>query len=298
MQRHPLCANGASSGFAPSGPSTLPAVWAAAVHIKGVTGLAVFEAETTSIWVAEAPDEPAAGFAFLRLALERAAPRTVYASSKASDEFVAAIAEGLAAARSEDDGDGADAPGTPSGDGSGGGGGDGVRASAAASSDVRTEKATLFALDAARRRLLAVRVDSLGGGAPGMHALHARVRLDAEAQVRAAGALIAILQRDGLLLSAAPGGGDASPAHLAFICERALEGYLTVDPESSLALGIFSPEAHPSHFIGSASKEGLSVFGLLDTCVTQVRRARRPASATDADSPDRIARANSLGSDF
>ena len=99
MQRHPLCANGASSGFAPSGPSTLPAVWAAAVHIKGVTGLAVFEAETTSIWVAEAPDEPAAGFAFLRLALERAAPRTVYASSKASDEFVAAIAEGLAAAR-------------------------------------------------------------------------------------------------------------------------------------------------------------------------------------------------------
>lgn len=267
MQRHPF-ASGASSGFAPSCPSTLPAVWAAAVHIKGVTGVAIFDAESTSIWVAEAPDEPAAGFAFLRLALERAAPRTVYASSKASDEFVAAIVEGLAAARSEDDGGGADAPGTPSG---GGGGGGGLRASAAASSDVRIEKATLFALDAARRRLLAVRVDSLGGGAPGMHALHARVRLDAEAQVRAAGALIAILQRDGLLLSAVAGGDSA---HLATICERALEGYLTVDPESSLALGIFSPEAHPSHFIGSASKEGLSVFGLLDTCVTQVRRGR------------------------
>jgi hypothetical protein len=99
--------------------------------------------------------------------------------------------------------------------------------------------------------------------------LHARVRLDAEAQVRAVGALIAILQRDGLLL-----GGEASPAHLADIRERALEGYLTVDPESSAALGIFSVEAHPSHFIGS-SKEGLSVFGLLDTCVTQARRTWR-----------------------
>ena len=259
MQRHPFAS--ASSGYGPSGPSALPAVWAAAVHIRGVTGVAVFEAESTSIWTTEAPDEPSAGFAFLRLALERAGPRTVYASSKSSDEFLAAIAEGLAAARADDDANSTDAPGTP--DGGGG------RAPPAAASDVRIEKATLFALDAARRRLLAVRVDTLGG-AVGMHALHARVRLDAEAQVRAVGALIAILQRDGLVLSAAPGGGDASPAHLAAISERSLEGYLTIDPESSLALGIFAPEAHPSHFIAS-SKEGLSVFGLLDTCVTQVR---------------------------
>ena len=280
MQR-PLAS--ASSGLGPSGPSTLPAVWAAAVHIRGVTGVAVFDADATSIWVAEAPDEPSGGFAFLRLALERAAPRIVYASSKASDEFVAAIAAGLAAARAEDDGADADAPGTPSGGGSGGGGG-ARRASkssaATCADDVRIEKATLFGLDAARKRLLAVRVEAMGG-APGMHALHARVRLDAEAQVRACGALIAILSRDGMLLCAAPdGGGDVAPTHLASICERSLEGYLTADNESMLALGIFAPEAHPSQFLGSA-KEGLSVFALLDTCITQaraaIRRSRRHA---------------------
>ena len=268
----------ASSGLGPSGPSTLPAVWAAAVHIRGVTGVAVFDADATSIWVAEAPDEPSGGFAFLRLALERAAPRIVYASSKASDEFVAAIAEGLAAARAEDDGADADAPGTPSGGNGGGGGGAARRGStsgaAACSDDVRIEKATLFGLDAARKRLLAVRLEAMGGAA-GMHALHARVRLDAEAQVRACGALIAILARDGMLLAAAPGGsGDAAPTHLASICERSLEGYLTADSESMLALGIFAPEAHPSQFLGSA-KEGLSVFALLDTCITQARAAIR-----------------------
>ena len=261
----------ASSGFGPSGPSTLPAVWAAAVHIRGVTGVAVFDAETTAIWVAEAPDEPNSGFAFLRLALERAAPRIVYASSKASDDFIAAIADGLAAARAVGDGADADAdadaPGAPSG---GGGGHRASTAAAACSEDVRIEKATLFGLDAARKRLLAVRVGATGG-ASGMHALHARVRLDAEAQVRACGALIAILSRDGLLLTAAPGGdGDAAPTHLASICERSLEGYLTADSESMLALGIFAPEAHPSQFLGSA-KEGLSVSALLDTCITQAR---------------------------
>ena len=262
MQR-PLAA--ASSGLGPSGPSTLPAVWAAAVHIRGVTGVAVFDADATSIWVAEAPDEPAGGFAFLRLALEKAAPRIVYASSKASDEFVAAVSQGLAAVRAEDDGADAGAPGTPSG------GGAEKTCAAGADEHVRIEKASLFALDAARKRLLAVRVDAMGAGAPGMHALHARVRLDAEAQVRACGALIAILARDGMLLCAAPGGGDgAAPTHLASICERSLEGYLTADGESMLALGVFAPEAPPSHFTGSA-KEGLSVYALLDTCTTQAR---------------------------
>ena len=265
MQR-PLAS--ASSGLGPSGPSTLPAVWAAAVHIRGVTGVAVFDAETTAIWVAEAPDEPSGGFAFLRLALERAAPRIVYASSKAGDDFLAAIAEGLAAARAEDDG--ADAPGTPSGGGAAGGAHRASKAAAACCDDVRIEKATLFGLDAARKRLLAVRVGAMGGAA-GMHALHARVRLDAEAQVRACGALIAILSRDGMLLTAAPGGGGGdAPAHLASLCERSLEGYLTADSESMLALGVFAPEAHPSQFLGSA-KEGLSVFALLDTCITQAR---------------------------
>jgi hypothetical protein len=250
----------------PDAPSGGRAAWAAAVHVRGVTGFACFEADTNELWVAEGHDD-SADFAFLRLALAHAQPRVVYASSKSDDAFLAALSDALA----ETAGAAADADSHAAG----------AAAAAAAEDDaagaphaleVRIEKAALFTLDAARRRLVSTTVECVPAAqrdaATYVHALHALVRLDAEAQVRAAGALVAILQRDGML----GGGGDAdaSPARLASISEKALSGYLTIDAVSVAALGIFALEAHPSRFCGTA-KEGLSVFGIMDTCVTQVR---------------------------
>jgi DNA mismatch repair ATPase MutS len=86
--------------------------------------------------------------------------------------------------------------------------------------------------------------------------------------MRAAGALIAVLQRDGLLHS----DDGASIGSLSHICERSLAGYMTLDPESAEALGIFVRETHASALMSAAGaskqKEGLSVLALLDTCAT------------------------------
>lgn len=79
--------------------------------------------------------------------------------------------------------------------------------------------------------------------------------------MRAAGALISILVRDGLL------GGEVEPK-LASISEKSLSGFLSLDPESQEALAIFARESHPSMLGSAASKEGLSIAGLFDTCWT------------------------------
>jgi len=70
-----------------------------------------------------------------------------------------------------------------------------------------------------------------------------------EAQVRAAGALVAILLRDGLL----SGGSTTTEeedgtVQLADIREASFRQYLTVDPESAVALSIFVSERH-SNFV-------------------------------------------------
>jgi hypothetical protein len=262
-----------------SGPSGA-ARWAAAVHVRNTTGFACYEADTNELWVAEGHDDPA-DWAFLRLALAHAAPRCVFASSTASDDFIQALSAALADAAAGLDADADAASGGAAGGAARGSEADYARAPRL---EVRIEKATLFTLDAARRRLCTTSVDAIpaaaardAAGAPNVHALHAMMRLDAEAQVRAAGALVAILQRDGLLPAGALG-SDASPARLASIRERSLSGYLQMDPATVQSLAVFALEAHPSHFTGSA-KEGLSVFGVLNTCVTQARRASRaPAS--------------------
>lgn len=64
--------------------------------------------------------------------------------------------------------------------------------------------------------------------------------------------------------------GGAAPTELLSIQEVSLDGYLLVDPASQAALQIFTPEAHPaaSMGIGGQPKEGFSVFGLLNTCVS------------------------------
>lgn len=204
-----------------------PAFWAAAVHVGGVTGFACFDGLANEVWCAQSADD--ASLSFVRLCVAHAQPRTIYASSKSSDEFLDALAEALA-----------------------------DTAAPCGAVEVKLESSTLFSLDAARRRLCCTRIDAIAGAQHSVHALNSLVRLDAEAQVRATGALIALLQREGLLMSS-----------LALVRERALAGFLTVDESSMAALGIFSLEAHPNRMMGTGgAKEGLSVFGLFDTTLT------------------------------
>ena len=88
-------------------------------------------------------------------------------------------------------------------------------------------------------------------------------------QTAAAGALVAVLLRDG---DRGEGGGEgatlgpgAASLHLASLAQASLPGALLVDPSSLRALQVFSEEAHPAAALGlgGRGKEGLSLAGLL-----------------------------------
>lgn len=75
--------------------------------------------------------------------------------------------------------------------------------------------------------------------------------------------------------------------------------HLQVDAETLRALDVFRAERHPSNMGIGATKEGFSVFGLLQRCVTQMVRRRWPAitraaSATSAAAASTAGRPPSL----
>lgn len=56
------------------------------------------------------------------------------------------------------------------------------------------------------------------------------------------------------------------------LCEITLDGFLTVDSASMLALQIFQEDRHPSAMGIGQSKEGFSVYGMLNTCASSMGR--------------------------
>ncbi|KAL4529302.1 hypothetical protein Ndes2526A_g04097 [Nannochloris sp. 'desiccata'] len=139
------------------------------------------------------------------------------------------------------------------------------------SSKVLIERAKLFSLDSARATLEAVHLpnlppSSLKGPRERLHILNTTISLCRELQICAAGALLSILSHEGLLAQD-PSAPTAS-LPLAGLKEASLQGHLLVDPASLEALHIFHEEKHPSAMGLGKSKEGLSVFGMLNRCVT------------------------------
>ena len=101
-----------------------------------------------------------------------------------------------------------------------------------------------------------------------LHILNTTVNLSSNLQVCATGALLTILSSHHLVR---PFSSNHPPNSIpvASIHELAsLHNYLIIDPTSLEALNIFKHESHPSAMGLGQSKEGLSVFGVLNRCVT------------------------------
>ncbi|GAB4818643.1 hypothetical protein N2152v2_005689 [Parachlorella kessleri] len=195
------------------------------------------------LFAMEARDDASGPFRYqiLQLAKLHAAPQVIYTSSKADPELLELL-------RSPVD------PTAP----------------AAQQFGVRVEKSSLFLPDKARAVLENVHVRGMPAGLSPrerVHLLNAMLTLSSEQQVCAAGALLAILSREGLLAGCSSD-EDAVVFSVNGISELSLDGYLMVDPVSMSALQIFQEESHPSAMGIGQAKEGFSVFGLLNKCVS------------------------------
>jgi DNA mismatch repair protein MSH5 len=215
----------------------------------------------------EAEDDTTGPFRhqLLHLAKLHAQPAVIYVSSKADAGLVKVLRAPLAGAGAAPAAAASPAIAASEVAASGSGGSTAGAADAAGSFDVRLERSTLFLPRAARGMLEAVHVRGTPAGLSTrehLHRLNTMLSLSREQQVCAAGALLAVLAREGRLAPSpgAVGAAAAGPSssavpscgtmELASISEVSLDGYLLVDPGSMAALQIFQEESHPAAAMG------------------------------------------------
>ena len=185
-------------------------------------------------------------FQMLHLAKLQAAPSVIYTSSKSDQLFLDKLREPVHSANADQ-------------------------------LDVRTEKASMFSVEQALRIFENLQVQEMPQGATGtdrLHVLNTHINLAATQQVCAAGALLAIMHRGGHLSHAQADDSSDRPAAMFVegLSEITLDGFLTVDSTSMLALQIFQEDRHPSAMGIGQSKEGFSVYGMLNHCVSSMGR--------------------------
>nr|AKI32383.1 DNA mismatch repair protein MSH5 [Watanabea reniformis] len=227
---------------------------------KNRLGVAFYDRLLGEMSVMQMHDDVTGPFAhqMLRLAKLQAQPHVVYTTSKAEPEFLACAREPLDAVA------GATGLGVPD----------------AGQVEVRLEKSSYFHPEQAWRCLELLHVRGMPEGQSAqerLHLLNTMINLSATQQVCAAGALVAILLKEGILAAHTPSSSlddTEQPATggqllgLEGLSEIALEGLLLVDQVSLRALQIFQEEAHPSAMGIGQSKEGFSVFGMMNKCVS------------------------------
>lgn len=140
--------------------------------------------------------------------------------------------------------------------------------------DIRTERAKVFDVAEALSILSRVHLPQMlptTSSRDRIHVINTLMNLSAEQQTAATGALLFVLLKDNELESTYRDSRGYG-IHLSFLGETSLSGYLMVDPESMEGLGIFNEEDHPSAMGIGRAKEGLSIFGMMNRCVSPAGR--------------------------
>jgi len=206
-------------------------------------GVAIYNTYSQGIEVLQGVDsaEGPRPFRLLRLLLLRRAPQIVCVpKGRPSEAFYAAVTDGTV------EGGGA----------------------------VQYEAASLFKPEKAVALVSAL--DVPGITSPGQSSRDRWSRLSSAAHLQgeeeklaALGALVAILQREGLLEK----GTARDPASVSALREMSLDDHVVLDVPTLHALSVIQVEQHPSKMGIGSSKEGFSLFGFMNNCQTPMGKA-------------------------
>eukprot|EP00963_Diacronema_lutheri_P000060 scaffold5_cov331-Pavlova_lutheri.AAC.3 len=224
---------------------------------KGRLGVAYYELDSGNLYVVEGSEDynwehpNSSQFPFLRTMLRQVNPTAVYASSRADEALLAVLYEkqthiGENGASHSDD------------------------------EHVFLEKSGNFETSAALEILSRVFMPAMPQELQAqerLQFLNSIFSLSNEQVTRSVGGLLRILEREHLLLHRDTAGkGSGSKILLNDIKQLRADGFLILEQATYTALQVFQEERHPSFMGVGAAKEGFSLFGLLNKCITQMGR--------------------------
>ncbi|XP_002967541.2 DNA mismatch repair protein MSH5 isoform X2 [Selaginella moellendorffii] len=205
-------------------------------------GAAYYELDSATLYVMDAWEEENADYPCVQLVKFQAQPAIIYTSTKMEESFIGSLRKQV-----DEETQGA---------------------------EVKLVKSSYFSYEQAWHRLMQLQLRGMHRDLPQkerIHYLNTLMNLESEMQVRAAGALIAILQQE-LMPESSDAEDGVSRLRIFNVSELSLNGFLNLDATTYDALQVFQVDKHPSHMGIGKPKEGFSVFGMMNKCVTLMGR--------------------------